>query len=110
LRVVIKEVRVPQQKFIEAILRNGCSVEDVAGEIITFGFKPGLVSHKERIERPENLRLAETALKELTGADYRIRCIIVEQPAGATAGGHLVQAAINAGARRVPPEGSPNEP
>ena len=78
----------------------------MSGELITLGFKPALASHKERMERPENLHMAEVALKELTGAAYRIRCIILEQPAGSPSapGGHLVQAALNAGARRLSPD------
>ncbi len=109
LRVLIKEVKIPQLKFIESLLRNGCSIEDVDGGFITLGFRPGLASHKERVERPESLRLVEEAVKELTGTPYRIRCTLVEQPPGApsSGGGHLVQAAIKAGAKRVPPQEMP---
>ena len=111
MRVLLREVQIPQLKFIEAILRNGCSVEAVENESIVIGFKEGMRSHKDRIEKPEALRLAEAAVRELTGTPYRLRFVVVEQPAGAPPSrqsGHLVQAAINAGARHVPqgPESS----
>ena len=103
LRQVMKGVKVPQMKFIESLLRNGCTIEEMDGQDLVLGFKPGLVSHKQRMERPENLRMAEQAIQELTGTAYRIRCVIVEQdgPPQSTASGHLVRAALDAGARHA---------
>ncbi len=105
IRQVIREVKVPQIKFVESLLHsNGCQVENVDGVTIILGFKPNLAIHKDRVEKPENLRFVEQALKELTGKDYRIRCVITngERPASQQAEpGHLVQAALNAGARRI---------
>lgn len=108
IQQVIKDVRIPQLRFIESLLRNGCTVERLEGQTLILGFKPGLTSHKERMEKPENLRLAERAVKELTGTEYRIRCVMVGQgpppPRQGEAKGHLVRAALDAGARRVPRE------
>ena len=105
LRQLVKELRVPRMRFIESLLRNGCTVEKVEGEQVTLGFKRSWTIHKERMERPENLRLAEQALEELTGTRYRIRCVILasSDPAqSADPRGHLVRAALDAGARRLP--------
>ncbi len=104
LRQMLKEGRVPQMRFIESLLRNGCSVERIEGNHVVLGFRGAFSSHKERIEKPENLRLAEMAIQELTGAGYRIRCVLVENGAPAPAGdarGHLVRAALEAGAKQV---------
>ncbi|MEK7216639.1 MAG: hypothetical protein AAB289_13695, partial [Chloroflexota bacterium] len=104
LRRMIKEVRVPQMKFIESLLRNGCSVERIEDNQVVLGFRAALSSHKERIEKPEALRMAEMAIQELTGVAYRIRCVVVENGAptsAADARGHLVRAALEAGAKQV---------
>ena len=105
LRQAVREVKVPQIKFVESLLHsNGCQVENVDGLTIILGFKPNLAIHKDRVEKPENLRFVEQALKEMTGKDYRIRCILLngERPSSqADSKGHLVQAALNAGARRI---------
>lgn len=91
-------------RFLESLLRTGCTLEKVEGQTLFLGFKPTHLSHKERLERPENLRLVEQALKELAGVEYRIRCVVVnasDNPAAAGAKGHLVRAALDAGARRM---------
>lgn len=101
LRALMKEVQVPQNKTVQALLRNGCSVESIDTDTLVLGFREAMKSHIERIEKPDALRLAEAAVKDLTGTAYRIRCIVVEQAAGGRAGGHLIEAAMQAGARRV---------
>lgn len=100
--MLITEVRIPQMRFFESLLRNGCTVERLEGQTVVLAFKPGLASHKERLERPENLRLVEMALKELTGQEYRIRCVILNDAGSPPGGrGHLVRAALAAGAQRT---------
>ncbi len=108
MRRLLKEVKVPQMRFIESLFRSGCVIDRIEEQILVLSFRPALASHKERMERPENLRYAEDAIRQLSGTPYRIRCILNDNPTGSQppnggAGGHLVQAALNAGARRVNP-------
>jgi len=95
----IKEVRIPANKFIEALLRNGCAVQSIGEDTIVLGFKHP--SHKERIEQPNNLRLAEAALQLLLGKSYRLQCVVdVEGMANSSRqGGHLVRAVIEMGGK-----------
>ena len=95
----IKEVRIPANKFIEALMRNGCAVKSIEEDTIILGFKHP--SHKERIEQPNNLRLAETALHSLLGKSYRLQCVVDTESAtnSSKQGGHLVRAAIQMGGK-----------
>ncbi|MSQ14793.1 MAG: DNA polymerase III subunit gamma/tau [Dehalococcoidia bacterium] len=95
----IKEVSIPANKFIEALMRTGCGVYSIQEDTIVLSFKHP--SHKERIEQPNNLKLAETALKSLLGKNYRIQCVVDPESAtnNSRQGGHLLRAAVEMGGK-----------
>ena len=111
MREVIRQVQLPKVRFIEALLRSQhCTVERVEANNVTIGFRAALKVHKDRVEQDANMRMIEQGIKQLTGVDYRVRIVLVENGAAGPGGGgeppkgHLVRAALDAGARRVPPE------
>jgi DNA polymerase III gamma/tau subunit len=109
VRELIRGIKLPTVRFIESLLNSQhCTVEAVENNTITLGFNSNFKAHKDRLDQDANRRLIEQGLKELTGVDYRIRVVLVDnggQPQQTeTPKGHLVRAALDAGARRVSPD------
>ncbi len=65
----IKKVRMSARAF----LIEGEPVE-VQNNCLVLSFAPEYGFHKEKIEQPENRNAIEQVIKEVTGADLRIRC------------------------------------
>ena len=120
VRDIIRQLQIPNDKFIGPLIKSKfCTVQKVDGGTITLGFTSSFKAHKDRLDLDANRRLVEQALKAACGVDYRLRVILVdnvsdgpnETPNGANPsdgpspkGGHLVRAALNAGARPRPTE------
>ena len=103
VRQALRTINVPQMKILANILQTICSADRIEGETLVLSFQPVMAAHRKRIE--DNIRIAEDAIRQATGTNYRIRCILSEATAtqDSPQSGHLVEAALKAGARRVTP-------
>jgi DNA polymerase-3 subunit gamma/tau len=74
-----------------ALLRSSGKPADIQGDRITLAFRYSI--HKENIEKPENLKIAEKLVSDYLGRPCRVACIYKPED------NHLVQAAIKLGAQ-----------
>jgi DNA polymerase-3 subunit gamma/tau len=90
-----------------ALLNSGCSITGIDDGIVTFSFRhEPLVEKMNSGEGGAYLQALREAVQKVLGASYDVRCVYDPQAssarsAGATPGGHLVQAARELGARVV---------
>jgi DNA polymerase-3 subunit gamma/tau len=74
-----------------ALLRSSGKPADVQGDRVTLAFRYSI--HKENIEKPENLKIAEKIISDYLGRPCRVACVYKPED------NHLVQAAIKLGAQ-----------
>ena len=86
---------------LDALLRSACEPMALEGETLVLGFYYEF--HKEKIEDPKYRRMVEAKVREVFEQPYKIRCVITERKARAQ--GHLVEAALQMGAKIVDEEG-----
>jgi hypothetical protein len=120
VRDIIRQLHIPNDKFIGPLIKSKfCAVMKLEGNVITLGFTANFKAHKDRLDQDANRRLVEQAMRAACGVDYRLRVVVVDNgsdgpneaangakpPNGSPqGGGHLVRAALNAGARPRPTE------
>ena len=97
---VIEASKVPGQKWkIDAILRSGKAVSvDDEGVVLAFPSDYVADKMKEVLDNPGSRRIVEEAFAKLLGQRRPVRCIV--QPKE-KAGGHLLKAAMEMGAKKV---------
>ncbi|MFQ5826718.1 MAG: hypothetical protein ACE5IA_05100, partial [Dehalococcoidia bacterium] len=69
------------------------------GETLVLGFYHSF--HKDKIEDPKYRYLIERKLGQIFGVSYRIECTLVERKKAAQPRGHLIDAALEAGANII---------
>lgn len=74
-----------------ALLRSSSKPVEVTGERVTLSFRYAI--HKDKVEKPENLKIAEKLVSDYLGRQCKIVCIFKPED------NHLVQAAIQMGAQ-----------
>ncbi len=74
-----------------ALLRSSGKPVDIKGDRVTLAFRYSI--HKENIEKPENLKIAEKLIGSYLGRPCRVVCVYKPED------NHLVQAAIRMGAQ-----------
>jgi DNA polymerase-3 subunit gamma/tau len=82
---------------LDAYLRSACEPVALEGDTIVLGFY--WEWHKEKIEDPKYRHMVESKVSEVFGAPYKIRCILTER--NKKPQGHLIEAALQMGARIV---------
>ena len=85
---------------LDALLRSACEPVALEGETLVLGFYYEF--HKEKIEDPKYRHMVEAKVSEVFGKNYKIRCMLTERKA--TSRGHLVEAALQMGAKIVEEE------
>jgi DNA polymerase-3 subunit gamma/tau len=80
---------------LDAYLRSACEPVALEGDTLILGFYYAF--HKERIEDPKYRHMVEEKVSEVLGTPYKIRCRLV----GPKSKGHLVEAALQMGAKIV---------
>jgi len=83
---------------LDALLRSACEPVAVEGDTIVLGFYYAF--HKEKIQDPKYRHMVEAKVSEVFKAPYKIRCILI----GPKRKGHLVEAALQMGAKIVDAE------
>ena len=73
-----------------ALLRSSKPVE-IQGDKVTLSFRYAI--HKEKVEKPENIKIAEKLVSDHLGRPCKVVCIFKPED------NHLVQAAIQMGAQ-----------
>ncbi len=74
-----------------ALLRSSSRPVEVTGERVTLSFRYAI--HKEKVEKPENIKVAEKLVSDYLGRQCKVVCIYKPED------NHLVQAAIQMGAQ-----------
>jgi len=82
---------------LDAYLRSACEPLALEGDTIVLGFF--WEWHKEKIEDPKYRHMVESKVSEVFGVPYKIRCILTERKKKAP--GHLIEAALEMGAKIV---------
>jgi DNA polymerase-3 subunit gamma/tau len=85
---------------LDALLRSACEPVALEGETLVLGFYYEF--HKEKIEDPKYRHMVEKKVSEVFGKNYKIRCMLTERKA--TSRGHLVEAALQMGAKIIEEE------
>ncbi|MBE0415552.1 MAG: DNA polymerase III subunit gamma/tau [Dehalococcoidia bacterium] len=85
---------------LDALLRSACEPVALEGDTLVLGFYYDF--HKEKIEDPKYRNMVERKVSEVFGQPYKIRCVLTERKKKAP--GHLVEAALQMGARIVDEE------
>jgi DNA polymerase-3 subunit gamma/tau len=85
---------------LDALLRSACEPVALEGETLVLGFYYEF--HKEKIEDPKYRHMVEAKVNEVFGKNYKIRCMLTERKAASR--GHLVEAALQMGAKIVEEE------
>ncbi|MBA7599517.1 Holliday junction ATP-dependent DNA helicase RuvB [subsurface metagenome] len=80
---------------LDAYLRSACEPVALEGDTLILGFYYAF--HKERIEDPKYRHMVEEKVSEVFGAPYKIRCRLI----GPKSKGHLIEAALQMGAKIV---------
>jgi len=80
---------------LDAFLRSACEPVALEGDTIILGFYYAF--HKEKIEDPKYRHMVEQKVSEVFGATYKIRCRLI----GPKSKGHLVEAALQMGAKII---------
>ncbi len=84
---------------LDALLRNACEPVSLEGDILKLGFYHNF--HREKMEDPKYRFLVEKKLSQIYGVSYRIECTMVERKKEARPEGHLIDAALETGARII---------
>jgi len=94
-------------KQLSALLNGSCEVKSSDGDTVVLGFFHTF--HLERIERGSYKEKLQEAFSSVLGRPVKVAYehSPQERSSGKRAGGHLVQAAREMGARPAPPEGQP---
>lgn len=66
-----------RKRTVEALLREGKPRRSPVGKFI-IEFSPEFKFHWENIKRPDNLRLVEEAILEVTGQELKVECLLGE--------------------------------
>lgn len=66
-----------RKRTVEALLREGKPRRSPAGKFI-IEFSPEFKFHWENTKRPDNLRLVEEAILEVTGRELKVECLLKE--------------------------------
>lgn len=61
------------KRFCHAFLMEG-KIVSVDGDAVTLGFSEQYTFHKENVEQQENRQAVETAIKEVTGCNLKLKC------------------------------------
>jgi len=85
---------------LDALLRSACEPVAVEGDTLILGFYYQF--HKEKIEDPKYRHMVEAKVNQVFGKPYKIRCVLTERKKKDL--GHLVEAALQMGARIVDDE------
>ena len=85
---------------LDALLRSACEPVALEGETLVLGFYYEF--HKEKIEDPKYRHMVEAKVSEVFGKNYKIRCMLTERKAASR--GHLVEAALQMGAKIIEEE------
>jgi len=85
---------------LDALLRSACEPVALEGETLVLGFYYEF--HKEKIEDPKYRHMVEKKVSEVFGKNYKIRCMLTERKAASR--GHLVEAALQMGAKIIEEE------
>jgi len=83
---------------LDAFLRSACEPVALEGDTIVLGFYYAF--HKEKIEDPKYRHMVEQKIKEVFGAPYKLRCQLI----GPKKKGHLIEAALQMGAKIIDTE------
>lgn len=86
-------------KQLAALLNGSCEVQSLEGDVLILGFYHTF--HLERMESGTNVKRMEEVVSRLLGRAVTVRCVHAPRSPtpGRIAGGHLVQAAQEMGAR-----------
>ena len=85
---------------LDALLRSACEPVALEGETLVLGFYYEF--HKEKIEDPKYRHMVEAKVSEVFGKNYKVRCMLTERKPASR--GHLVEAALQMGAKIVEEE------
>jgi DNA polymerase-3 subunit gamma/tau len=85
---------------LDALLRSACEPVALDGDTLVLGFYYEF--HKEKIEDPKYRHMVEAKVSEVFGKTYKIRCVLTERKKRDR--GHLVEAALQMGAKIVDEE------
>ena len=87
---------------IDAVLRSGSKPLSVEEGVVVIGFthQKFVEMFKEELDNPASRKALEDALAGVLGSRHTVQCVLQSQPPKA-AGGHLIRAAQEAGARLV---------
>ncbi len=69
----VKKKKVP----LHSLLQEARPV-DLEGNTLVIGFSPGAEFHKNQVEKQDNISVLAGVLRDMTGDDLRVRCIISE--------------------------------
>jgi DNA polymerase-3 subunit gamma/tau len=67
----------PRNLSLEALVRS-CEPVAVEGDIVVLGFAHKF--HRSKVEEEQKKRIVENVLSELFGQQYRVRCVLANQP------------------------------
>lgn len=85
---------------LDALLRSACEPLSLENDTLILGFYYDF--HKEKIEDPKYRHMVEAKVSEVFGQPYKIRCVLTERKARTR--GHLVEAALQMGAKIIDEE------
>ena len=88
------------QGNLDALLRSACEPIALEDDTLVLGFYYEF--HKEKIEDPKYRHMVEAKVSEVFGQPHKIRCVLTERKVKAQ--GHLVEAALQMGAKIVDEE------
>lgn len=101
---ILSEVKKQSRSQIGALL-NSQKLIQVRENVLTIGFASELL--KSKMETQENLEVTRKAIKEVTGVDMEIRCVVATNKAGGDPANldidndGIVGAALNLGGKLV---------
>ena len=73
IRNQVKRKKIP----LYSLLHESRPVE-LSDRLLVIGFPPGAEFHKTQTEKPQYVAIINEVLKELTGADLKIKCVVAE--------------------------------
>ena len=93
---------------IDAVLRSGSKPLSVEDGVVVIGFthQKFVDMLKEELDNPASRKALEDAVAGVVGSRHTVQCVLQSQPPK-SAGGHLVRAAQEAGARLVDASATP---
>lgn len=98
-RKISQETHDPAFSTASGYLNSGCDVVGVGDGEVVIGFRYQI--HLDKVSEPSVLRAMQQIFDRVVGSGLKVRCVLAPELPERRRGGHLVQAAREAGARPI---------